>query len=374
MVLMKIGIMTFHAALNCGAVLQAYALQTVLERLGNKVEFINYTPHRYKTLRQFLGRGVNVTFRKWQDLYFACRYQKKFSLILKVAARRYQTFRELQKAPPQYDLYLAGSDQIWNPGSQNRILPAYYLDFETSGRKIAYAASFGQGDIIPELYPTIRALLKSFSAITVREQNGVEKLRSILGDSLAVEQMCDPTFLLQCDDYRKICGKKDSGVASESYICTYVLRPLDQVQLEQIGQLSQRLGMTLIHLKNPDTGIRFPSGKHRIVTPETWLAYMLDAGAIFCHSFHAVVFSLLFHKPFLAFIPEELERSGGNQRLNSLLVPMGLEKRCVSSSLNISELSKILVTPIDWEAVDRQIEQMRQTGWGFLTTWCSGEL
>ena len=120
---MKIGVLTFHSALNVGAVLQAYGLQTYLASLGHEVTFIDYQPIQ-KTLkaRDLIGKGARATFRKWEDLYWSHHYTRNicFSSILRVSDQRYESIVSLESNPPDCDAYIAGSDQIWNFGKSRR--------------------------------------------------------------------------------------------------------------------------------------------------------------------------------------------------------------------------------------------------------------
>ena len=225
---MRIGIITYHWAFNYGAVLQAYALQTYLEKLGHKVEFINYIPKNQKVsiLRKFIGRNIESTKLKLKTLRRELIF-KPFVKKLHIGEIKYQSYQELLKTPPNYDVYITGSDQVWNNklvcsiNEDNAISYPYYLDFgDESIIRVAYAPSFGSSEISSDLKINIKKCLSRFNSISVREKSGVEIVKS-LGYSDA-KLMPDPTFLLSKDEYLNI---KTSNVQNkEAYVYSYIDR------------------------------------------------------------------------------------------------------------------------------------------------------
>lgn len=168
---MKIGIITFHNALNAGAVLQAYALQVLLTQQGHNVEFINYNPIKKYTFRNYVAKSPVVMFNKWRNIYNGKKYTKygNFNKVLNLSSIRYLSYEELKESNLDYDIYIVGSDQIWN--FYTSLSPVYMLDFVPNGKKkIAYAASMGQCRIDLSLYDDFRNKLMSFDAISLREK------------------------------------------------------------------------------------------------------------------------------------------------------------------------------------------------------------
>ena len=121
----------------------------------------------------------------------------------------------------------------------------------------------------------------------------------------------------------------------------------------------------LINLRNPDTCIRLPNAKNKIVTPYEWLSYIKQAEFVICGSFHAVVFSLLFHKPFIVLQPSYIEKAGGNQRIYSLLNPLKLTDRCFSE-FNYNAINSLLSTNINWQDVDKELKLQKEKSKHFL--------
>lgn len=358
---MNIGIMSFHAALNSGAVLQAYALQTQLERMGHSVEFINYRRIRKRKLNHFLAKSIKKTWWKWQDYIQDYLYAKNdaFGYVLKRGTTIYRSIDELQKNPPEYDVYLAGSDQIWNVGSNRILSKQYYLSFgDPSIKRIAFAASFGQCEVLPFLENDIRTEVMKFDAVSVREKNGVEYLQQLMGKDKKIHHICDPTFLLSANDYLQIATEKKE---EKPYIASYILHAYFQEQLNIVEHIKKHTHSPILNLRNPDTCIRLPKAENKIVTPYQWLGYIKNAELVICCSFHAVVFSLLFHKPFVVVSPVQ------NARISSLLEPLGLMNRFFVN-FEPSKIEEVLNTNIDWQKVDAHIEKEKNKAIEFLET------
>lgn len=361
---MKIGIVTFHNALNAGAVLQAYALQTLLTQLGHDVEFINYKPIRKYGFRDFLAKSPVVIFNKWRNIYNGKRYSKldKFNKILNLSHRVYYTYQDLKKYPMDYDIYIAGSDQIWN--FYKSVSPVYMLDFVPENKKkISYSASMGQCRIDESLYSTFREKLMKFSAISIREKNGVDFVNKLLnGEKLAIQTL-DPTLLIGSHYYDNIMDSHK--IKTNPYICTYILTDLDKQNADIISYIKEQLKLNIINLRNPDTCIWMSHAKNKIVTPNQWLYYIKNSDFIICSSFHAVVFSLIFHKPFIALVPPNCKNKGGNMRINTLLESTELLDRIISD-FNKERIYHVMNSPIDWHKIDEKIIKMREASIEFL--------
>lgn len=362
---MKIGIITFHNALNAGAVLQAYALQILLTKLGHKVEFINYNPIRKYTFRSYVAKSPVVMFNKWRNIYNGKKYTKygNFNKVLNLSPIRYLSYEELKNSNIDYDIYIAGSDQIWN--FYYSLSPVYMLDFVPNDKKkIAYAASMGQCRIDKSLYEDFKNRLMSFNAISLREKNGVDFVNTLLQGKKIAYQTLDPTLLIDAKYYDNIIDEEK--VKAKQYICTYILAKLDNENAEIIKYIKGYLKLDIINLRNPDTCIWLSHAHNKIVTPYQWLYYIKNCNFLICSSFHAVVFSLIFHKPFIALVPPKDKNNGGNIRINSLLEDMGLLNRVVQD-FDSKKIQKLLRESIDWDNTDTRIHQLRDLSIKFIT-------
>ena len=362
---MKIGIITFHNALNAGAVLQAYALQTFLTQMGHQVEIINYAPTRKYKLRDYIAKSPIVMLNKWRNIYNGKKYTKycNFNKVLTLSPKTYKSYQELEICPPDYDIYIAGSDQIWN--FYTALSHVYMLDFVPRGKKkIAYAASMGQCHIDKSLYEDFRKKLMSFDKISLREKNGVDFVNIILKGEKFAYHTLDPTLLIDKKYYEKIMEK--NFYIPYNYICTYILAELDNENSQIIQSIKKILNLNIVNLRNPDTCIWLKHAKNTIVTPYQWLYAIKKSKFVVCSSFHAVVFSIIFHKPFIALVPPIDKNNGGNMRINSLLNDLELANRIISKH-DLQFIEETICTPINWEYIESKIKSLRHPSIDFLS-------
>lgn len=361
---MKIGVITFHNALNAGAVLQAYALQTFLSQLGHQVEFINYNPIRRYSFRDYIAKSPLVMFNKWRNIFYGKRYTKlnNFNKVLSLSPQTYLSYEDLIGRPMDYDLYIAGSDQIWN--FYTSLSPIYLLDFVPANKKkIAYAASMGQCRIDKSLYTAFKDKLMRFDAISLREKNGVDFVNALLQGEKQAIQALDPTLLSDASIYDPIIEKTETG--NKPYICTYILAELDQENANIVFYIKAKLGRDILNVRNPDSCIYLHKAKNKIVTPYQWLYAVKNSEFVICSSFHAVVFSLIFHKPFVALVPPNCKNKGGNMRINTLLEDVGLLNRIIPH-YDTEQINQTINDSINWNKIDRKIISLREPSINFL--------
>ena len=362
---MKVGILTFHNALNQGAVLQAYALQTYIEKKGHEVEFIDYRPeYRYSLKKDFLAKSLNVMLFKWRNVYNGIKFTRRndFPKVLHIGPVRYRSFQELKSNPPQYDLYICGSDQVWHfPQCLN---PVYLMDFLPDGAKmISYAASMGQHFPPQNAAGDLRKSLCRFEGLSLREDAGAEYVRHLFRGERDVSQDIDPTLLISSAAYDNIA---EQVTTPKRYIATYILSIMEPGHYDVIDAARRTLNAEVLNLRNPSTCSIVKGATNKIVTPYQWLSYIKNSVAVIAGSFHAVVFALIYHKPFVLIQPASLRAAGGNRRVVSLLKPLGLSHHCVYDATDVEGLLK---ETIDWEYVDRVISQLAEQSKTYLNRY-----
>jgi hypothetical protein len=350
---MKIGILTFHWATNYGAALQAYALQTYLRNLGHDVYIINYRPKQYK------------------KTIFKCFFRKRFWLCLAevkeyIKEKKVEEFRkkylnetslygsldELRKNPPEFEVYICGSDQIWNPSftakGEGKPTSAYFLDFgDTNITRIAYAVSFGC-----EEYPEAAAIIakkymRNFKAISVREDSGIS-IVTRMGFKNPVK-MPDPTLLLSRDDYL-FNDKENILIKQNAFV--YILRNEYSEVKGIISNLQSRYEILLSsHLLNSDS-------------IQEWVNKIRNASIVLTNSFHGMVFSLIFHIPFIV-VPAKGSEAGMNDRFYSLLSDLNLQHR-IMADYDIEKLNVILEERISWDRIDIHLANLKSSTSNFF--------
>ena len=374
--IMKIGILTLPLHTNYGGILQAYALQTVLERMGHDVKVIDYDSMKYRPhplwkrplayskriIKNLLGHKIPIFIERkiYKEQPIIRKHTNSF--INKYINRRIvDNLNEIQQS--EFDIFVVGSDQVWRPKYFESLFRASidgaYLSF-TKGwniKRLSYAASFGVDfwEYDENQTEICQNLLKTFDAVSVREDSAAQLCNDYFG--VKAEHVLDPTMLLSNEDYEELIKGMPR---SECYhaIMTYVL---DETETKQniIDTLSHRTGLHAFPTC-AKSGIN-GSLQSRIQPPlEDWLRAFRDAELVVTDSFHACVFSILFMKPFV--VVANVDR--GASRFTSLLKMFGLENRMVSSVEDILEYHYREPLP---ESVYECLDSMRSLSKDFLS-------
>ena len=350
---MRIAILTLPLHVNFGGILQCYALQTVLERMGHEVSVLNtdFVNVGYKTrIGLFIKRLVKTCIGK-ESKFYGWKTEREIT-------QKYTNLSFLKK--DDFDVIIVGSDQIWRPLYYQPIADAY-LKFAknwTSIKRIAYAASFGTDtwEYTEQETNECASLLNLFDAISVRENSGIDLCRKKFGRE--VIQTLDPTLLLRKEDYLSLTNqsnvKKQNGG-----LCYYFLDATsDKLWLAQ--KIAKERRLISYEANNPDAEKSFLHFERRIQIPiEQWLINLMYAQFVVTDSFHGCVFSIIFNKPFIAI--GNVKR--GMTRLKSLLSMFGLYNRL----MNIDNLSNIQqMQEIDWDKVNKILNENREVSLSFL--------
>lgn len=343
---MKIGIITFHWGTNYGAILQAYALQTYLKNIGHEVFIINYRPKRLQKtfLKIFLTPRFYLYPKRIKE-YFKELTLKKFREEYLNQSIIYNSLQELKDNPPPYDVYICGSDQIWNPFFTTRgegtSTTSYFLDFgEKHIKKIAYAISFGTDEYPMEAFNIAKKYISYFNAISVRENSGIQ-IVSKLGFNNPV-LLPDPTLLLKADDY--FFGEsKNSQKNAEVFI--YFLRNEEKKIKFILNILKQhfRINSTNKTINN--------------LTVEDWIIGVKSSKFVLTNSFHGMVFSIIFHVPFAVVLSTGSAKSM-NDRFITLLSFLSLEDRMILDTEQ-NKIEELINRNIDWDYVEVKINELR---------------
>ena len=359
---MKIGILTFHCAHNYGAVLQCYALQETLKSLRHKVEVIDYKPEY-----------LLAPYRKFSISRFGRRNPLKMikacireSLIMPRRIKRYNAFQSFitsrldlsqtvkgKSIPSEYDVYIMGSDQIWNPGITKGFDPIYfgYFSFE-KGEKvyISYAASMEAKEFDKEAENYYKKALINFDAISVREMQLKALLQPLTDKN--VELVLDPTLLADRKIWNKIAKRPDFD---KKYILVYQVRQ-DCNTIRIARQLAEKIDAEVIEVK-AWLGLRFSSNIRQCETPEEFLGWINNAEYIVTTSFHGTAFSVIFNRPFYCV----RLNYGGDTRSASLLKSLGLEDRFIDKEMTPT------LSSINFTEANKRLEYLQAKSMTFLT-------
>lgn len=325
---MKALLVTIFKVPNFGSVLQAYATQQTLVNMGVDVEVLNYdhinsewsVAHGVprQGLKNKIGRllGLKPHHRKEKKLSgFISKY-----LSLTCLCRNHRTIKTI--ADGKYDLYVVGSDQVWNTRFTN-CDPTYLLDFVTDGkaRCISLSSSFAS-KVLDEAYrKTFEKSLKKFSHLSVRESNGVDILKG-LGYNDA-NLILDPTLLLSAAQWNEL--REKNTYSGKKYILLYMLtyafepRPLI---FEVLKFYQQKLGCKIIALEgyedcNGQTKLEIEDATDSSISD--FLFLFANASMVVTSSFHGTAFALNYGRPLVSITP-----SGGDDRQSNILNQLGL--------------------------------------------------
>lgn len=343
---MKVAIITILDNTNYGTYLQALATGMAVRKLGYDVEVIHYTrqfmtPQGHSKLI-FKERG----FLRWLNRCVLHSQRKTYELRDRDYAflesyipvtKEYVGYEQLLAAPPQADIYLTGSDQVWNSFYNRGIDKSFYLDFAPQGtRRISYAASIGMSEIpAEEIDETIR-LLSKYQAITVREISAKDILSGL---GFSSEVVLDPTLLLDKDEWRRIASHYPF-TECEPYLLTYSVEygKENSIIKHYAVQIAKKERLKIYHITYG--GVPKDNYYDKIfsyATPDLFLNLMLHASFVVVSSFHGTAFSVNFNKPFITVSPSRF-----NSRIQSLLKITGLESCAVTDdSRNLDCFSSI---------------------------------
>lgn len=353
---MKIGILTQHFLLNYGGIIQNFALQQVLLKLGHEpLTFEHDTCYsRTRWLLRTAKQILKTRSLKGLPVYptYQGRIGNKNFIKFVLKNIRSVTVKDFTPDLTQkygLDAYIVGSDQVWRPAfNLGPRLGNVFLDFAGDDvKKISYAASFGckEWEYTEEQERMCGKLAKRFDAISVREASGVDLCKEHFGVEATL--VLDPTLLLNKEDYGKVCHDVPK---KEKHIFVYSLVVSEGV-LAVAEKVAEAMGLSII-VKQAGRKVKKED------TIEDWFAEFRDADYVVTDSFHGMVFSIIFNKPFSIV----MNPSGGNDRYLSLLSQLGLMERIVSDEL------QPVFSAIDWSDVNHRLTELRKASFEFLKT------
>ena len=365
---MRIGILTLPLHTNYGGILQAYALQTVLERMGHNVKVIDYdylfqTPSFWTKFKRFVKKTLHM-----QTL--SVRFEEELNKPMKTWRHFTQPFinMHIHRLPIKdlnadlfcnmFDCIVVGSDQIWRPthikGVLGTSIPNAFLDFakEWPIKRIAYSASFGtdEWEFSEEETTIIKKLISKFDAVSVREDSGVELCKRHLG--IDAFHTLDPTLLLGKDDYLSIC-KKRIKFKDKGDLLVYILDFTKEKEL-MIKTVEKKYGLKAFYTNIDENNKKDEDSQPPV---ENWLIGFQNTKYVITDSFHACIFSIIFEKPFIVIGNQER----GMARISSLLAMFNMEDRLIS---DVNDFQSVSFEKI---STHKRIEELKKDSLAFLT-------
>ncbi len=364
----KIGILTFHAAYNCGSMMQTYALDHFLSARGVRCEVIDFANDGQRNVYSMFARGLSIKnlvkncivwLYQWRIRANFASYEAFKREHFHLSGKRYDTAGELTDA--EYAAVVAGSDQIWNITIEDGD-DAYFLPWVRQARRVAYAPSFGAKNILryapdPAKY---RRYLEAFDCLSVREKNGQKWIKELTGKDVPV--VLDPTLLLDAADYAPVISQRLT--LPERYIFYYspgFSRDINRL----VQQISKKYKLPVIAFNAKNffvKGMQF-GGFHlpTLENPATYLQLMQHATMVITTSFHGTIFSTVFRRTF--WTVKNGGMFGDDDRVLTLMDHLTLEDRLIGIDFdpNFDYLREA-----DYAPYQRNLESLREQSKAYL--------
>ena len=362
---MIIRTITCHHSFNHGAMLQAYALLTYLQSLGHDAKVIDYRPYympqlnmnfnwappgyNYPILKQ-LYRIVKLPYLKLEQRRRNA-LEQFFKKYISITDTEYQSITDLKKNPPIAELYIAGSDQIWNTSFQNGKDAAFYLDFGEPNRRISYAASFATESIESGAEEFVKKELSNLDAISLRERSGLQILKDLGYEGRIV---VDPVFLLSKEWWDQF---DIADFEEERCVLTYDFEK-NGTNIASIAKRLASLADSKVYSVSPFK--RGYADKCFVdVSPDVFVSLIKHAQCVISNSFHGTAFSLIYEVPFFVVNRED----GLNTRMKDLLDHYGLTERLITHETP----DRLLMRDIYYKPISERLRQDIEFSKSFLS-------
>lgn len=360
----KVGIISRHAISNYGSFFQAYALERTVREMGYDSYTINYIRNKEKSVNLV---KIDIANSKWNKnfitrlIFYAINIPNRY-----IQYNRFSKFRKKELNLTKeindstsinkdlgFDIYCTGSDQVWNETIENKLDYAYFFDNVDKNEKIiSYAASFGKSVFDKKKLDVVKNKLKKYNYISVREDAGVDILKSMGYDA---NQVLDPTLLLNGEIWRSVIGNSYKS-CNKKYILIYQVHKNNEL-VDYAKELAKKNNFDVINIsvsflnKKKDVKLEWLPSYKKVL----WL--FDNAQCIVTDSFHATAFSINFNKNFVTFLPKE-----STSRNKSVLKLFGLEERCITDKNDFETPMKC----IDYVSVNKILDKERKKSYKWL--------
>lgn len=358
----KISLLTIHLGSNFGSILQTIATAVVLKKMNCSVEVINYIPNRCTWKRFFIDtiKTPSKLVRIFISLPVVAInkyiYNSFLAKRVKVSRPIYSGDNFVEKCPSA-DIYMTGSDQVWNSIHNEGLDTHYYFaDFPGNTIKIAYSSSIGRECVEQDEYDEMKLLLRSYKSISVREDSAKKIIENM---GYKVTQLVDPTFMLNKEEWKDYMANR---IVHEPYLLVYIPYNVHNKQIiyESARKISSKKNLKIVAFANhhilpekmADKTIYFAD-------PGDFLSLMYYADYVVTNSFHGTAFSITMNKPFFVYLSSKF-----GTRILSILNLCSLQSRLLRADEIVSD-EKISGT-IDYILVNNLLDKERKRTYLYL--------
>lgn len=333
----KIGVITYHSAYNFGSVLQAYATQESIEKIGYNVEIVNY---RMKSQIKYysmihLNNGLKAFLKDLLHLPQIGKYitrKNRFEQFIEELnlTKEFNEPEEVDEADGMFDIFVSGSDQIWNKHSNEleesewKYMYPYLLCF-TNKKKVSYASSIV--NMKDEELTYIVDKVKKFDKISFREKESCDRFKSLFG--IESNEVLDPTLLLNSEEWSSKIGTIPEKMINKKYILYYALEGIKKTRkiMPKLQKIAKRKGCVLVVI-TPLSCFTYSKGVINAIDagPKEFLGWIKGAELVITNSYHGTLFSVNLGTNFYTL----QEKESTDNRIKSILLKLELEKRIIS--------------------------------------------
>ena len=364
--MLKTCLVTFFGD-NYGACLQTYATQETLRKLGCDVQILNYEYRsenrkdpflnimrkRFKNIPHYLFHYFQIMDFKAKKKLSARAFHQFRSEMLNIMEEKFYEAKEISKKNFLFDVYVAGSDQIWNPTFYGCCNPVYYLDFVCNeAKRISYASSIGVSVMPEEYVDEFRRLVLHFDAVSIREKKGSEIVEKLCQRN--VPTVLDPTLLLTDKQWDAVCSKP---IIDGEYIFCYLFSDNPAYNLVK-KKLKKELNCKIVSIPFVFREAESNDEKVYHAGPAEFISLIKNAKMILTDSFHATAFSITYRKDFLVLERQNKKiKTNMNSRIYSIIGMLGIQDRLIKP-YNFKSINNIC--KIDYDRVYDELENQRK--------------
>lgn len=363
---------------NYGTILQNYAVQKVCKKYGIepiliRTDFSKSYTIKEKIIRDIKCNGLFYTLKKSVQTVFKISYlrlctiinqKRKFSDFCEQYKNQtekvYTSIKNLESSLPPKDIYIVGSDQVWNISSVSSAdsrtqdyIRGVFLDFvPENAKKISCAVSFGTNCFNYDFKDIVCSLIKKFDFISVREKSGIRICKE-LGYDGAIYHF-DPTLLLDKTDYENLFDNSYI-LPKQKYVLLYLLNNQSKFSLSKFYDWAKKRSLQVVYVNGNLITPKINFRRKNYATIPQWLKLIAEAECIFTNSFHGTVFSIIFNKKFLTILQtKNFEKQ--NERVLSFLNDLSLKKRLL---FDIFDFDKVFET-IDYNNINNVLSKKKE--------------
>ena len=346
---------------NYGSALQSWALTQAIEKLGYHAKLVDYCPdiladknpldpfenmwdkdEESRKMCELTMPAIRINYEKF-DRFYHERFDKTKK---KYTSANFNDVTEDESL----DGFVCGSDTIFCP-DEFGFDDGYYANYDCmkNGFAVAYAASFGDPHFTDETYQILNARLQNFKAFGLRENLMIPYVTE--HTDVPVQKVIDPTLLLTSEDYDTITEER---IVPEKYLLLYARR-YDPIMTEYAEKLAKENGWKIIDISLRATNVERGHQMFYEAGVEEFLSLVKHAEYVVTNSFHGMIFSVQYSRPFVVFSREQCDT-----KIEELLTLFGLSDRMLING------KEVFRSKIDYDNVHARIAAAREKSIQFL--------